>query len=583
MRNYLKAIRLVIKQYPLLLVIYLYKLVSNVITSLLPVYIVNYIVDKYPNYNYIYVIIMFVVIFLLVVISNLVAIYEDYISINIIPKISIMLCEKLKEIDYDFHESPEFLNNLSRSLEISSFVIYDAVNEFFSLIIYLVSAISILSVIYVMSPYAIAFAISIGIIYFFIRFFMSIINDKYLKKSQPLNRKIHYSNRAFTLKDSIADIKMTDISSVLLENHVKAYDKRIKLIKKYISKRTLLAVIGEVLMSLMYPGLVLIICYFMIDNLDVALFSSLTVAATTLSVTINNISSSLGQLQDISVEIKVPFELLQMKGNIESANLPDFNEEFQSLDISNVTFAYHKNKNVLKDISMHIEKGDHIAIVGSNGSGKTTLVKLLLHLYDPSNGTILINDKDYKRINAFSLRKVIGAVFQNIEMYSMTIAENVLLHKINSEEDKNIVDEALKFSGLYDYVYSLDDNINTIVTREFNSNGVIFSGGQIQKLAIARGYAQNYQVFILDEPSSALDPLAEAELYNKMISLGKDRTLIFISHRLTATVNASHIYLFEHGQIIEDGTHQSLMIKNGQYKHMFTSQAHKYLGEDYEK
>lgn len=583
MRNYLKAIRLVIKQYPLLLVIYLYKLVSNVITSLLPVYIVNYIVDKYPDYNYIYVIIMFVVIFLLVVISNLVAIYEDYVSINIIPKISIMLCEKLKEIDYDFHESPEFLNNLSRSLEISSFVIFDAVNEFFSLIIYLVSAISILSVIYVMSPYAIIFAISIGIIYFFIRFFMSIINDKYLKKSQPLNRKIKYSNRAFTLKDSIADIKMTDISSVLLENHVKAYDKRIKLVKKYISRRTLLAIIGEVLMSLMYPGLVLIICYFMIDNLDVALFSSLTVAATTLSVTINSISSSLGQLQDISVEIKVPFELLQMKGNIESANLPDFNEEFQSLDISNVTFAYHKNKNVLKDISMHIKKGDHIAIVGSNGSGKTTLVKLLLHLYDPSNGTILINDKDYKEINAFSLRKEIGAVFQNIEMYSMTIAENVLLHKINSEEDKNIVDEALKFSGLYDYIYSLEDNINTIVTREFNSNGVIFSGGQIQKLAIARGYAQNYQVFILDEPSSALDPLAEAELYNKMISLGKDRTLIFISHRLTATVNANHIYLFEHGQIIEDGTHQSLMMKNGQYKRMFTSQAHKYLGEDYEK
>lgn len=583
MKNYFSAIKLVIKEYPLILLVYLYKLINTLVMSLLPVYIVNYIVSEYPDYDYKYIIIMFVIIFVLAATSNLVTLYEDYISINIVPKISIMLCEKLKQIDYDFHESPEFLNELSRSLEVSAYTIYDAFTGVFSLIIYLISTLSVLGVLYTMSPYAIIFAIILGIVYILIRFFMSKVNEKYLNKSQPLMRKIRYSNHAFTLKDSIEDIKMTQISDILLENNEIAYNKRIKLVKKYISIRTILSVIGQVIMGLMYPGLLLIICYFMIDDLDIAVFSSLTVAATTLSVMINRISAYLGELQDTSVEIIVPFELLKMKGTIEGTKLPDFNEDFKSLDICNVSFAYHKNKNVLNDISMHIEKGNHIAIVGHNGSGKTTLVKLLLHLYDPSTGVITINNKDYKDISVFSLRKAVGAVFQNIEMYSLTIAENILLHSLKTEEDINIVNEALKFSGLYDYVYSLKENINTTVTREFDKQGVIFSGGQIQKLAIARGYAQNYQVFILDEPSSALDPLAEAELYNKMIALGKDKTLIFISHRLTATVDANYIYLFDQGKIIEEGTHQELMNMNGQYKKMFTSQAHKYIGEDYEK
>ena len=230
---------------------------------------------------------------------------------------------------------------------------------------------------------------------------------------------------------------------------------------------------------------------------------------------------------------------------------------------------------------MEISKGEKIAIVGINGAGKTTLVKLLLRLYDVDEGNITINDQDYKQINTKSLREKVGAVFQNIEVYAVTIAENVLLREVKGQEDIDLVNKALEFSGLYEYVYSLPDNINTKVTREFHRQGIIFSGGQMQKLAIARGYAQDYQLFILDEPSSALDPIAEAKVYNNMLELGKNKTMIFISHRLTTTVNADKIYLFENGAILEQGTHEQLMDLNGQYKKMFESQAIKYLGGDY--
>ena len=173
-------------------------------------------------------------------------------------------------------------------------------------------------------------------------------------------------------------------------------------------------------------------------------------------------------------------------------------------------------------------------------------------------------------------------MFQNIETYALTIGENILLREVKTEEDVKLINEALKFSGLYDYVYSLKDNINTSITREFDRDGIVFSGGQNQRLALARGYAQNYQLFVLDEPSSALDPFAEAEVYKNMLEIGKDKAIIFISHRLTTTVNADKIYLIENAKVLESGTHEELMSLKGRYFEMFESQSKKYIGEDYE-
>jgi ATP-binding cassette subfamily B protein len=156
----------------------------------------------------------------------------------------------------------------------------------------------------------------------------------------------------------------------------------------------------------------------------------------------------------------------------------------------------------------------------------------------------------------------------------------VLLRKAETEEDRDLVIEALKFSGLYDDVKNLEEGIDTLVTREFHRKGQIFSGGQIQKLAIARGYAQNYEVLILDEPSSSLDPLAETALYENMLKLGRNRTLVFISHRLSSTVNCDRIYLLSDGKIAEAGSHEELMANNGLYRRMFEAQTEKYLGDE---
>ena len=596
MKNSIKSMALLIKEFPLILLVKIYSVISGVIKSLIPIYTINYIVSTYENnmmgltnipVNQVIntVIIYFVILLFLLLIDFFISCYAGYVDRSFNAKIALKLYNQISKIDYEFYENPDFLNDYMRSLERGASNIQMSANNSFRLITLLFQSVSVLAILLTIHYAIIIYVLLIGALYFIIRMIMSKLNNKYYSSIQQYHRRTWYSNRAFTLKDSNADIKTTNIDKLLLDNNDVSYEKIIYHHDKIISKRTALSIICEIMISLLYPGIIAILCAVTIDDLQLSSFASLTVAATTLSGFISQFAMLLGSLQDNNVECKVAFEFLKNKGNIEGEDNELLKGDFNKLSVKNISFSYEKKGDnsfkAINDVSMEISKGEKIAIVGINGAGKTTLVKLLLRLYDVDEGSIIINDQDYKQINTKSLREKVGAVFQNIEVYAVTIAENVLLREVKGQEDIDLVNKALEFSGLYEYVYSLPDNINTKVTREFHRQGIIFSGGQMQKLAIARGYAQDYQLFILDEPSSALDPIAEAKVYNNMLELGKNKTMIFISHRLTTTVNADKIYLFENGAILEQGTHEQLMNLNGQYKKMFESQAIKYLGGDY--
>ncbi|HOH18574.1 MAG TPA: ABC transporter ATP-binding protein, partial [Bacilli bacterium] len=382
--------------------------------------------------------------------------------------------------------------------------------------------------------------------------------------------------RVFFLKDAMADLKTTAIEALLLKNHHLVSQELVKVYDHYALRKTIWEFLGSVLIAFIYPGVLGIVAYYAFIDLQIAAFASLTVAATTIANLISRLVNILANIQSEMIESRVPFIFLSMTSKIEGRGGQRVGD-FQSLKIKHLDFGYDE-KIVLHDLNMEIKQGDKIAIVGANGAGKTTLVKLLLRLYDCSKGEIVYNGEPYPSLDPSSLRKKVGAVFQNPEVYSVTIGENVLLKPVETKEEEQLVIDALKFSGLYDDVMRYEEGIQTLVTREFQIKGAIFSGGQMQKLAIARGFAQNYQLFILDEPSSSLDPLAEAKLYQNMLELGKDKTLLFISHRLSTTINCDYIYLFENGIIVEAGKHDDLMKLKGQYWAMFNSQSEKYLG-----
>ncbi len=590
LRNIFLSIKCVIKIKPSYLFVKIFSIITSVITALIPVNAVKEIVNIYyesKNVGQIAVVVglSFLSLAVIYFINFIIDLYDGHIRRIFIAEESIIFYKKLSSLDYELHESPLFLNDYTRALEESVEHIFTTCNGSFNILKIVITSIGMFSVIATLHYSVVVIAVVLAFVYGVLKVFMAKIQFIASTHQRPFRRMTRYNERSFTLKDSMAELKTTEIGDLLLENNNKAHDNILKVFDKYIFPKTVLSFICNLLLTILYPLIICVVAYFTIDDLTpeaIAWFSSMTVAATTLSNLISQLARAFGDVGASVTEVKVAFDLLEKQGNIEAKKGINV-EEFKTLDVNNISFSYKGDVNQLEDVTMHIKKGQKIAIVGHNGAGKTTLVKLLLRLYDVNEGEIKFNDEAYTNICVDSLRKEVGAVFQNVEVYAVTVAENILLRTPITIEDFQLVDEALRFSGLDEYVNTLPNGVNTILTKEFDRDGIVLSGGQNQRLAIARGYALNYNLFILDEPSSALDPIAEASVYNNMLSLGRDKTIIFISHRLTTTVNADYIYLFEHGKIIEQGTHEELIKLNKKYKEMFTSQSKKYLGGEYDE
>lgn len=251
-------------------------------------------------------------------------------------------------------------------------------------------------------------------------------------------------------------------------------------------------------------------------------------------------------------------------------------DKVRSIRFENVTFAYPKtDKKVLDNISFEIREGEKISIVGLNGAGKSTIVKLLCRLYHPNSGTIYINDTDIFEYEHKSYQACLAAVFQDFKLFNFSIQENITCKPVGVDNEK--VDKILDEVGIKDKIESLPDGIKTLFGKEYDTKGVEFSGGQSQKIAIARALYKDASLVILDEPTSALDPIAEAEIYENFNRMVGDKTAIYISHRMSSSVFCDRILVINHGRIEAFDTHKQLMEnKEGLYYKLFNSQAVNY-------
>lgn len=247
------------------------------------------------------------------------------------------------------------------------------------------------------------------------------------------------------------------------------------------------------------------------------------------------------------------------------------------IEFSHVSFTYEGAKSpVIKDLSLFIKRGERIALVGENGAGKTTLIKLLMGLYPITEGEIKANGCNINEFEPEDYHEHFGTVFQDLQIFALPLSENVLMRAPETEEERELVVDALIKAQFGDKLATLEKGIDTMVTKEFDDQGFVCSGGQAQKIAIARVFAKNPDIVILDEPSSALDPIAEYNMYNNMLQVSEGKTVFFISHRLSSARIADKIYFLEHGQIKESGTHDELMALDGSYAAMFRLQAKNY-------
>jgi ATP-binding cassette subfamily B protein len=286
---------------------------------------------------------------------------------------------------------------------------------------------------------------------------------------------------------------------------------------------------------------------------------------------LSSIDEDIANLFDYNEFMQLPTSKM---GTVRLKKLPE------AIHFENVSFHYPNNEQiVLDDISLSIKQGQHVAIVGENGAGKSTFVKLLLGLYKPTSGTVLVDDINLSKVSTDDWHKYLGVLTQDSNHYSFASArDNILLgdvkHPVSNERFEAALDAAEARTFLEKLPKGLDNYVNQWIEHEDGTPGVDLSGGQWQRLALARNFYRNSPIIVLDEPTSAIDALAESRIFERLLK-NKDKTIITISHRVTTIENADIIYMFEDGKIVEQGTHKELVAKNGQYVRMFKSQLRK--------
>lgn len=239
--------------------------------------------------------------------------------------------------------------------------------------------------------------------------------------------------------------------------------------------------------------------------------------------------------------------------------------------LTDVSFAYPDAEIcAIDNLSLHIRNGEILAIVGENGSGKTTLSKILCGLYRPSGGTMTINGKNRQEISRESLMKRVSAVFQNFNKYPLTVKENIVIADVDKEESREELDRLVAFSGIDGKIAEEEKGYDTLLSRDFG--GVDWSGGLWQRLAIARAAYKECDFFVFDEPTAAIDPLEEISVMQKMLEYAKGKTAVLVTHRIGAAKLADRIIVMAHGNICEMGTHDELLMKNGEYARMYEAQ-----------
>ncbi len=315
---------------------------------------------------------------------------------------------------------------------------------------------------------------------------------------------------------------------------------------------------------------------------------------------IGDYSLLTGALGSVSDQVRTLIDLSAQiyEGTLFIDNLMTFMEEKQTVTPSlpeprrvahgqahtivfdHVSFRYPGTEHdVLRDIHLTIAPGETLVLVGLNGAGKTTLLKLLTRLYDPTQGRILLDGYDLREYDVADLYRTFGIIFQDFGRYAVTVEENIRFGDVNRASDAKRIEESAQASGASEFIGQLQQGYLTPLMRIFEMDGTELSGGQWQKLAIARAFYGDGDIIILDEPTAALDPMAEQEIYRQFDRLRQDKTTIFVSHRLSSATVASKILVLEYGRVIEEGTHVELMEKKGRYHELFSTQARRYLNE----
>jgi len=378
------------------------------------------------------------------------------------------------------------------------------------------------------------------------------------------------------------DIRIFGMKSWLMD----MFDDAIRAYEAFISRRERKYIwmnVLDLILSFLRNGVAYIYVAKLVveGNLPASLFVLYIATIGNLTEQMLGIMDTCNTMNRYSMEINVVREYFDYKEQFRfegGIKLPDAVDGKYEIELKNVSFRYPNNDtDTLHNINLRIAPGEKVAVVGLNGAGKTTLIRIISGFYDPTEGEVLLNGINIKEFNRREYYRLFSAVFQEFSILDATINDNITLEDDATNSER--VWEVISKAGLEVKVKNLPDGLNTIIGKKIYENGVLLSGGEEQRLILARALYKDAPILLLDEPTAALDPIAENDIYHKYNSMTNGKTSVFISHRLASTRFCDRILLLDKGRIIEEGTHDSLILSDGEYAKLFYVQKKYYQKE----
>ena len=580
--NILYSLKTVFKLSPIMFLTKIMVILAEISFKVYAIYETKIILDKFQTDDNLKNVLLLIVglLVLYAVITLIQSVFyaiENYIFDKTSYILSQKACKLMCEADYDKLESPEYKNLLTQHMNFATAPL-DMFYAFFELLKSIIMIVVFGTLVSTLHPLIFLMLVVMAVVHFFAKKPLVRLQHKLNIDMVANDRKFNYVTQISNDFENAKEVRLYDMSPWINEISDDCL-KTHRHLHSRIQWRTFLTGSINNFLNLLRDAFayIYLIIMFSKNAITVGDFTMYFSAITSLSGTLTGLSEKITELTKYDLKIKDIRKTEKMPSSRNRGKGIPAPKENIEIEFRNVSFRYPNAENdTIKNISFKIKAGEKLALVGVNGAGKTTIVKLLCGLYLPTEGEILLNSHPINDYNIYEYYSLFSAVFQDISLMPYSIAENIAATTEKDEIDFERVKSSIEIAGLKERVDALPLGVDTPFNKNVNEGAVDFSGGEKQKLALARAIYLERPMLILDEPTAALDPIAENEMYMKFNEISRGQTAMFISHRLASTRFCDRIIHLENGEIIENGTHDELIAANGKYAMMYGLQSKYY-------
>lgn len=496
--------------------------------------------------------------------------------------VNVKIMNKAREIDMASFDRPEFYEKLENASREAGNRPIQIMNATFNIVSTTISMVSFIAILWAVSPFAPFIIIAISIPSAIINFVYRKKNFLYMRRRSKERRQMSYYSGMMTNKDMAKEIRIFGLSDLFIGRYKEIFAQYFKGLKKlFVTEgcwHIVVSLLNTVINCCLFVYIVQQVCA---GRMEIGNYNLYTGALNSISSGIGSLISITATIYEGTLFIDNMIAFMDEKPTVKALLNPPRRVQHgigHVIELRDVSFRYPgTERDVISHVNLTLEPGDTVVLVGLNGAGKTTLIKLITRLYDPTEGQVLLDGHDIREYDPDDLYKTFGIIFQDFGKYAVTVSENISFGQLEKDATDESIRDAAEKSNAADFISKLPDQYQTPLMRYFETNGIELSIGQWQKLSIARAFYSDSDIVILDEPTASLDAIAEQEIYNQFDSLRKDKTCIFVSHRLSSATVANKIVVLEYGKIIEMGNHAELMRLHGHYYELFSTQAKRYI------